>query len=266
MGVGNPSDNRFQVFFEDERYLSLKNLLYNYRLRKAAVNAAIPDRDRRLVLEVGSGVSPMITQGEKLVFSDRSLTALHTLKRRLKNGFFVVADGTALPFKSGIFFHVVCSEVIEHIHDDVSVFNELSRVTRSAGALVLTFPHRMAYFSLDDRFVHHYRRYESGDIVAMAANTGLEVRMVRKVLGPLEKGFAILLICLYSAVSKSGISTGGGASGIQESGILHWMVKWSNRVLALLVAIDAEIMPECLSTVLLMTFRKNDTAHHILKD
>lgn len=198
----------------------------------------------------------MITQGEKLVYSDHSLMALRVLKSRLKNGWFVVADATALPFKSGMFSRVVCSEVLEHISDDHSALSELSRVTRNAGVLVLTFPHRRAYFALDDRFVHHCRRYESAEIVAMAKNTGLELRKMRKVLGPLEKGVAILLICLYSAVSNIGFSTGRSANGVPGSGLLHWMAKWSNRVLALLVALDAGIMPECMATVLLMTFRR----------
>ncbi len=53
---------------------------------------------------------------------------------------FGVAEGGALPFAAGTFDKVLCSEVIEHVPDDVRFLGELGRVLRAGGTLVLTTP------------------------------------------------------------------------------------------------------------------------------
>ncbi|MBW2663361.1 MAG: hypothetical protein JRD93_15590 [Deltaproteobacteria bacterium] len=47
--------NRFQDFFEESKYTLLKNYLYNYRLRKMAVEKSLQHENIKLILEVGSG-------------------------------------------------------------------------------------------------------------------------------------------------------------------------------------------------------------------
>jgi len=63
--------NRFETFFETGAYTDLKNSLYNYRLRKRSVTAKIQNAPGP-VLEVGSGISPMITGRDAVVYSDLS--------------------------------------------------------------------------------------------------------------------------------------------------------------------------------------------------
>ena len=53
--------NRFEDFFADDAYVSMKNLLYNYLLRKRAIRKCLLKQERGLILEVGSGLSPMVT-------------------------------------------------------------------------------------------------------------------------------------------------------------------------------------------------------------
>jgi hypothetical protein len=55
--------NRFQDFFENEKYVSLKNHLYNYLLRRRAVEKAMQNEPKELVLEIGSGISPSSRPG-----------------------------------------------------------------------------------------------------------------------------------------------------------------------------------------------------------
>ena len=54
-------DNRFEDFFADDAYVALKNHLYNYRLRKRAIKNSSQGQDSGLILEVGSGLSPVTT-------------------------------------------------------------------------------------------------------------------------------------------------------------------------------------------------------------
>jgi SAM-dependent methyltransferase len=53
----------------------------------------------------------------------------------------VVAPATDLPFKSGAFRFVLCSEVLEHLEDDDSAVKEIARVLASDGRAVITVPY-----------------------------------------------------------------------------------------------------------------------------
>ncbi len=75
----NPSqNNRFQDFFVDEKYIVLKNFLYNYQLRRHAVQKALRHEKHDMILEVGSVVSPVVRPDSDVVYSDVSFLALQT--------------------------------------------------------------------------------------------------------------------------------------------------------------------------------------------
>ena len=147
--MSRPDNNRFQDFFEEDRYILLKNYLYNYLLRKSAVEKSLQKEDITLALEIGSGISPVMTRTNRIIYSDLSFGALQILKRSHENQRYVVADGMNLPFKPGVFSHTICSEVLEHLQDDRKALNELSRVMSPSGRLIVTVPHRKLYFSND---------------------------------------------------------------------------------------------------------------------
>ncbi|OIN95037.1 MAG: hypothetical protein AUJ48_04000 [Deltaproteobacteria bacterium CG1_02_45_11] len=48
--------NRFQDFFKESKYTLLKNYLYNYLLRKMAVEKSLRHENIKLILEVGQSV------------------------------------------------------------------------------------------------------------------------------------------------------------------------------------------------------------------
>lgn len=50
------------------------------------------------------------------------------------------ANGFALPFADNTFDHVVCSEVLEHIHDYQKALDEINRVLRPGGTLNISVP------------------------------------------------------------------------------------------------------------------------------
>ena len=57
-----------------------------------------------------------------------------------KNSGFVLADARCIPFRTEAFDHVVCSEVLEHVHNPEVALNEFYRVLRNSGRLILTTP------------------------------------------------------------------------------------------------------------------------------
>lgn len=245
-------DNRFQDFFEDETYVALKNYLYNYLLRKRAVEKAMQAEEKGVVLEIGSGISPVMTSWEQVVYSDLSFSALRQLRRLQGKGHYVVADGMNLPFKANAFSHAISSEVLEHIEDDRKALREMAGVIKPEGALVVTFPHRHFYFSSDDRFVNHYRRYELPEMEFRLKEAGLHPVFVRKVLGPLEKITMVLVTGCIAIRQGLGGKERTGVTQSRPAGILISLFKWGSRVYAGLAWIDAFIMPRALSAVLLI--------------
>ena len=257
-----PSERRFEEFFVQDSYVALKNYLYNYLERKRAINRALED-EPELVLEVGSGLSPIITGRENVIYSELSFRALRTLKELNGQGHYVAADGTRLPFASSSVSHVICSEVLEHVEDDQAAIDELARVLKIGGLAYITVPHRRFYFAADDRYVHHFRRYEIEEMTIKLENAGLRLRRLKKVLGPLEKVTMFSVVMLFSAMhsfSKDRNAAPGRTSstGAVLRSVLHPVFKWAHRGYAVLARVDAWVMPRALATVMLFEAVKEE--------
>jgi len=244
--------NPFDDLFEEEEYVLLKNYLYNYLLRKRAVEKNIMVKNPGLILEVGSDLSPMITSTNSIVYSDMSFSALQILRRRHGKGFYMVADGMHLPFKSNVFDQIICSEVLEHLIDDRLALEEMSRVMKLSSQLILTFPHRKVYFAYDDRFVNHLRRYELIEMTDRLKAVGLSSLYIQKVLGPLEKVTMCLVLFCFSLVQKYKTTKQSKAGQTRIMQSLTLIFRWVNLFYVGLVWLDAKIMPRSLATVLLI--------------
>ncbi len=253
----NSEDNRFEDFFNDDFYLSLKNHLYNYRLRRSAVRKCAQPHQNSLILEVGSGLSPMLKENAQIVYSDLSFSALKSLQRIQKGGIYLEADALHLPFKTGTFPAVVCSEVLEHIPDDRLALQEIARVMAEGGTLILTFPHRRFYFAIDDRFVHHFRRYELAEMVEKLQDAGLEISEIRKVLGPLEK--ITMMVAIFFA-SRFSMIAKGDRDMKKNHLLLRKVIAPIFHILNLFYLLpawfDARIFPRQLASVILVKSRK----------
>lgn len=246
----------FGSLFENENYVLFKNYLYNYLLRKKAVEKNSTIGNQGLVLEVGSGLSPMVTDTDNVVYSELSWQALRILKHRQGSGSYVAADGMRLPFKAGIFDHTICSEVLEHVEDDRKALQELARVLKPSGHLIVTFPHRKFYFTYDDYFVKHLRRYELPEMEERLQTVGLSPVSIQKVLGPLEKVTMWSVVSCFSLLQKIRPNTSKANGPFNRMSIVAPFFKWVNVFYAGLAWLDAKIMPRSLATVLLIRAKK----------
>jgi len=145
------------------------------------------------VLDAGSGwanYSDLMAarNGAEVVKVDLSEVAIGRLAEssHSSNVQLVVADLTCLPFEDRSFDLVICSQVLEHIPDDVTALRELARVLKLGGQLVVAVPNcfrDMApmFHELEREFDEsgHIHEYCSSQIRFLVDNAGLSVSRQR---------------------------------------------------------------------------------------
>ena len=94
----------------------------------------------------------------------------------------VQGDALALPFADETFDRVICSEVLEHIPDDLGAMAELARVLRRGGTMAITVPRRgpeRVNWALSDDYHNvpggHIRIYSRRVLEGRLTSVGLRV-------------------------------------------------------------------------------------------
>lgn len=81
-----------------------------------------------------------------------------------------VLNALKLPFKSCSYDYVVCSDMLEHIEDDVGVLEEINRVLKKDGKAIIMVPAYKRLFGHHDIIMDHKRRYDKKDFKAKIRN------------------------------------------------------------------------------------------------
>ena len=113
----------------------------------------LTENDKLLDLGCGEGrhaLSAYIARDLKVYAVDLSLSDLKTTKSRFIESYesenkkktlsIAAADAKNLPFQDNEFDSVICSEVLEHIHDYKSVLSEIFRVLKNGGVASVSVP------------------------------------------------------------------------------------------------------------------------------
>ncbi len=177
----HPPGNRFDDFFRDRVYLSLKNNLFSYRYRKWRIGKHVPDAGR--ILDIGSGTAPVSPDLARTVVADISAEAMKNVNAATK----VVTSVTAMSFDAASFDSVLCSEVLEHVPDDQKAVAELRRVLKPGGVLIVTVPYQKRFWAEDDEYVGHIRRYDSGELEQKLLSCGFRSIRTYKLSGIFER-------------------------------------------------------------------------------
>ena len=133
----------------------------------------------------------------------------------------VQASLLELPFEDDRFDAVVCSDVLYHLDDDAAAVEELFRVLRPNGLLVINVPAHRWLWSYHDVTVHGRRRYVRDEVRGLLGAAGFEIQRVthwnalplplvvlrRKLLPPPKSGSDV---CLYPAPIEA-VFRGGAA-------------------------------------------------------
>jgi len=141
------------------------------------------------VVEVGSGIGTytdeLLKRGARSVLAiEPDPHCLERLEARFGGDERVVLSSNVMPgaevLRDGnVGDLVVCQNVLEHIEDDRSAFEEMVSALRTGGRLFLLVPaNPWLYGSLDEEF-DHFRRYRKDDLLGLAALVDLEGVNVR---------------------------------------------------------------------------------------
>ena len=170
-------------------------------------------RDARL-LDVGCGTGGTLGLLESFGRTwavDYSPTAAAFVKQR---GFarITVGSATDLPYRDGAFDLVTAFGVIEHVERDERMLEEMSRVTRPGGhMLVLTSAH-MWLWSVHDERVHHVRRYRREELGERVRRSGWRVDQLSYVNSALFPPIAVVRL-LQRLVPEKKTAAHAGMSG-----------------------------------------------------
>ena len=241
----------FDRYFVDSTYLQLKDNLFNYLVRKRAIHKCLRGiPSDQLVLDVGSGVSPVTPYPGQTTFLDISPEAATHLSEQGHKA--VVGDAQRLCFAKEKFSIVLCSEVLEHVADDRLALSELFRVLKPHGALVLTVPVHAYFWGGDDEFVGHHRRYNVDSLKELVEGAGGVVVGQVKVSGLLGRVSTWSAAMVFKFFSKE-------TSSMRL--LPSWLLatyKFVNRVGASVLRLDAWVWPVALSSVVLLECKKID--------
>jgi ubiquinone/menaquinone biosynthesis C-methylase UbiE len=143
---------------------------YASLFRMKLIREFLGDVDGKMAVDIGcgSGYTSFLLWflGAKVHSIDISTKALQ-VTRSLRNlskcstqfeSNLCQGDATRLPIKGEIFDLVCCLETLEHLPDDRTAINEIARVTKPGGMVILAVPYD-ARVTGKEKSLGHYRRY-----------------------------------------------------------------------------------------------------------
>lgn len=104
---------------------------------------------------------------------DRSWTALQFAAAR-RDSVLSQADALHLPFRTNTFDVVTGLDLLEHLPDDSAALQEMRRVLKPGGALLLTVPAYRSLWSEHDEALSHLRRYVASEVRRKVTAAGFE--------------------------------------------------------------------------------------------
>ena len=128
-------------------------------------------------LDAGCGTGTMLGHLETLgpaVGLDRAAAAVRFCRSRGRNR-VVQGSAGALPWDDEAFDLVCALDMLEHIEDDGVALEEMGRVCRPGGRILITVPAYRFLWGRQDEISQHLRRYTARELQARITAAGLEV-------------------------------------------------------------------------------------------
>lgn len=207
------------------------------RMAESGGEGAAPGGPPRRMLDVGCGTGGNLSllkgYGRPYGIDYSPSAAAFTRDRGWPR--ILVGSATELPMPDRVVDLVTALGVIEHVPDDVAMLEEMRRVTKPGGYLLLmTSAHRWLWSTHDDA-VHHVRRYRRSELEQRVIDSGWQIEQltyVNALLFPAIAAVRLLQRLLPAKTTKSDV----GMSGFF---VPPWPV---NQALAGLLSFEGSLM------------------------
>lgn len=130
------------------RFLGIPHI--GLQVRARAVMSFLNPRSGDVVLDAGCGIGVYtLTYGFRGItvygvdIDKKKIDQARKTSEQLKLGnycYFTKADLTKLPFENEFFDRILCSETLEHVDDDKKAIDEMHRVLKKDGVMVISVP------------------------------------------------------------------------------------------------------------------------------
>lgn len=155
--------------FSDDSYL--KKTSFAKAFHEVILN--LDDVDDLTVMDLGCGDKPY-----KHLFQKNQYVGVD-IRQNKRNNVDIIYDGRNLPISDKTFDIILCTQVVYQVEDEEKILNELIRVLKPNGYLILSLP-----FMWFDSHSNMERRYSSGMMNKLMDNYRLEnVCMLRVCTG-----------------------------------------------------------------------------------
>jgi len=132
----------------DEKSFNSDMLVQRYfqRRKTEVIKDALTVETHDVIIDIGCGSGVQMKEigrhGYSLAIGiDVNLNAIRFARERfLPNTEFIIADAQYLPIKSSVADKILCAEIIEHLKSPNRLVNEIARVLKRGGAVVITTP------------------------------------------------------------------------------------------------------------------------------
>jgi len=211
-----------------------------------------PKEIRILDIGCGTGIILKLLAHFGIPFgTELSPEAIQFLRQRGLN-LIVRSDANGpMPFKSNAFSVITCLDVLEHLDDDISLLEEMLRICKPGGRVIITVPALQILWSPHDAALHHKRRYTKKQILnKMRHLNGQVVKCSYYNAALLLPILAVRRVKTYCRDQK----------GVQSDFFMK-MPGWLNRALAMLFVFEIGVLKHLdlpLGVSLLLILQKPD--------
>lgn len=184
------------------------------------------------ILDVGCGTGIVIQFLQKFGSPegiDISEDAVRFCQKRRTNK-VGVGNALSLPYRDKSFNLVVAADLLEHIEDDVKAIQQMRRVLKKGGFLIVTVPAHKFLWSEHDEALGHRRRYTRNELLTKLKTVGFEIKRINY-----SVFFAFPIIFIYRTLQVFFVR-----SGFPKTSYVI-LPKFINRFLIKLLALEAKL-------------------------
>jgi uncharacterized protein (TIRG00374 family) len=132
----------------DEKSFNSDMLVQRYfqRRKTEVIKDALAVDTNDVIIDIGCGSGVQLKEIDRHGYSlaigiDVNLNAIRFARERsIPNTEFIIADAQCLPLKSSSADKIICAEIIEHLKRPDQIINEIDRILKRGGAVVITTP------------------------------------------------------------------------------------------------------------------------------